>query len=126
MPEKVLSLQATTFESMEQVHALNLAFIRSESKPRDGKAPAHEDGGDGSVSGNGPLTRGFTPPPPPPPPEPHLEDEDDYADPRFHPRVLYDVRRSCGLTAARRSFRDQITPDRRRVWYATVHLFGAA
>lgn len=81
LPEKVVSLQATAFESTEQVRALNLALIRLESKHRDGKAPAQEDCGATSDSANGPHKGGYVSPPPP------RKDDDDYADPRFHPRT---------------------------------------
>jgi hypothetical protein len=54
LPEKVVSLQASSFEQSQEVCALNLALIRVEKKQCDGKAPA-TDGDDPSLqSVNGP------------------------------------------------------------------------
>ena len=103
LPEKVVTLQSTTFENTEQVRALNLALIRVESAQRDGKAPAQEDVDATEDSINNQRDHGPKLPPrpeppfrPPPQPEPPFrppqrdrfrEEEDDYVDSHFHPRV---------------------------------------
>jgi len=94
LPEKVVTLQSSAFESTEQVRALNLALIRVESAQRDGKAHVEDDVDATLDSINGPPKQGPKPPPrpappfcPEPPPHDRFREEDDYTDTRFHPRA---------------------------------------
>jgi hypothetical protein len=132
IPSKVLSLQASAYENREQISALNLALIRAEKSHRDGKAAATDEG-DTSV-GNPPkpgLPRDHTRPPPEKPRD-GRGDEDAYDDSRFHSRVRLEFPTFDGkddpLPWLNRceTFRGQGTPEPRRVWYAAMHLTGAA
>jgi len=146
--EKVVTLQSATFENMEQVHALNLALIRVESAQHDNKAPAQEDVDATDDSVNNQRDHGPKPPPrtdPPfqplpcteptfrPPPRDRFREEDDYVDSHFHPRVHLEFPTFDGkedplpwLNRCETFFRGQNTPERRRVWYAAMHLTGTA
>jgi hypothetical protein len=141
LPEKVVTLQSSAFENGEQARALNLALIRLESKQREGKAPVEEAGDASGDSANGPPkpppksgAHGEQPPfrPDPPPRNPFREEEDDYADTRFHPRArlefpTYDGKEDPLPWLNRcETFRGQNTPERRRVWYVAMHLTGSA
>jgi hypothetical protein len=65
LPEKVVALQASSFEHAQEVRALNLVLIRVE-KQRDGKAPA--------TDGDDPLLQSVNGPPHPvPKPPPRQE-----------------------------------------------------
>jgi hypothetical protein len=148
---KVVSLQSTAYENSEQVRALNLALIRSENSQRQGKESTTEDSAVGDQfppdkSKQGPKPPPFPerprePPPPPPkdrygpPPYAHrgpYDDDDDF-DNRFHPRVRLEFLSFDGkedplpwLNRCEMFFRGQNTPERRRVWYAAMHLTRSA
>ncbi|CAO2204471.1 unnamed protein product [Urochloa humidicola] len=153
LPDKVVTLQAASFEHSEQVRALNLAVIRLEKSQPDGKR-REEETTDKGASNDGPLPKrpaGSAPPPLPPPfretppppfrePPPHRhrrgpldDDDDDSADPRFHPRARIEFPTFDGkedplpwLNRCETFFRCQNTPERRRVTYAALHLTGTA
>jgi hypothetical protein len=142
LPEKVTALQSSALDNTEQVKALNLALYRVESAQRDCKAHVAEDGDDSGETGKAPPK-----PPPksgatgeqppfhhePPPRNPYREEEDDYTDTRFHPRARLEFPTFDGkedplswLNRCETFFRGQNTPERRRVWYAAMHLTGSA
>jgi hypothetical protein len=147
IPAKVVTLQSSAFENAEQVRALNLALIRAENSQREGKALATDDGDTTGISANKsktskpPLFPEIPRKPPKnhfsaPPPESgrgQYDDEDDFTDNRFHLRVRLEFPSFDGkedplpwLNRWETFFRVQGTPERRRVWYAAMHLTGAA
>lgn len=128
LQEKVVTLQSSTFENAEQVWALNLALIRVETQ-RDGKARVQEDN-DSALESNAhdsPPHTGH-----PPPRDYFREEEDDYNDTRFHPTRLefptFNGKEDPlpWLNRYETFFRSQNMPERRRVWYAAMHLAGVA
>jgi hypothetical protein len=136
LPEKVTALQASAYDNTQQVRALNLAVIRVEKAQRKGKAPVEEEDSALDSAANDLPPQGRPKPPPFagwPPPRDYFHEEDDYNDTRFHPRAClefptFDSKEDPlpWLNRCETFFRGQNTPERHRVWYAAMHLAGAA
>jgi hypothetical protein len=148
IPSKVVTLQSSAYETAEQVQALNLVLYRVENSQREGKVVLIDDDdstahfpGEKPKQGVKPSQKqSFQPPPkdrtagPPPHRGRGSYDEDEDAhDSRFHPRVrlefpTFDDKEDplTWLNRCETFFRGQGTPERRRFWYAAMHLTGAA
>jgi hypothetical protein len=147
IPTKVVTLQSSAFENAEQVRALNLALIRVENSQREGKALATDDGDTTGFSANKSKTGKppLFPEIPREPPKNHFSvsppesgqgqyaDEDDFTDNRFHPHIRLEFPSFDGkedplpwLNRCETFVHGQGTPERCRVWYAAMHLTGAA
>jgi hypothetical protein len=125
IPSKVEALQSSAFENTEQVRALKLAVIRVEKALNSGKGIPADDG-DASAHSAAPK-------PGPPPYQYRHADDNNHDDSRFHPCVRLEFRTFDGkddslpwLNRCETFFRGQSTPEERRVWYAAMHLTGAA
>ena len=127
LPDKVTTLQAAAFEGASQIAALSLSVSRLEKAQRGDADPAMDVLAGASASAPGPLPFRETPH------LPHCDAEDeDTADPRFHPRTRIEFPTFDGkdplpwLNRCETLFRCQITPERRRIPYASLHLTGSA
>jgi hypothetical protein len=102
VPAKVVTLQSVVFENSERIKVLNLTLIRAEKAQRDGKGLALEETSDANHSSEPPKKGSRPLPPPDPKPQPlpkdrfgpppnfsrgAYEEEEDFSNSRFHPRV---------------------------------------
>jgi hypothetical protein len=141
VPDQIVRLQAAAFDNTEQLRALNLAMIRAENTQHEGKGVASGDATARENSIHQSPNIGFPPPPPDktrgPPPERPFEmrgfQDDHLDDSRFHPRVRLEFLSFDGkddplpwLNRAETFFQGQNTLEAHRVWYAAMHLIGAA
>jgi hypothetical protein len=138
IPAKVTSLQSSAYENVEQIRALNLAVIRAKKSLR-GEIGAV--GGDADTSVHS-ITKLLKNPGAPPdrmrqPREQFVDRQeiggDHHDDSCFRPRVRLEFPCFDGkedplpwLNRCKTFFQGQGTPEDRWVWYAAMHLTGAA
>jgi hypothetical protein len=135
---KVTSVQSSAYENAEEIRALNLAVIRAEKSlcGENGAAGGDADAFVHSIAK--PLKHPGAPPDRLRQPWEQFVDRqgtggDHHDDSRFHPRVRLEFPCFDGkeellpwLNRCETFFWGQGTPEDRRVWYAAMHLTGAA